>query len=110
MDLIVCVLVEEVLFYYSHRLLHSRWFYGPIHKQHHQFKSPVGMAAIYAHPIEFIFSNIVPLVVGSLVAKAHLFSMWVWFLVAIWSTIQHRQMTTRAQTDAVSRVVCRDLS
>lgn len=58
-----------------------------------QFKSPVGMAAIYAHPIEFIFSNIVPLVVGSLVAKAHLFSMWVWFFVAIWSTIQHRQTT-----------------
>ncbi len=39
-DLLICTAVEEVLFYYSHRALHSRLLYGPVHKQHHQFQAP----------------------------------------------------------------------
>jgi len=33
-----CIIVEEVLFYYSHRMLHHPRFYAKVHKIHHEFK------------------------------------------------------------------------
>jgi methylsterol monooxygenase len=88
-DLLIAIVIEEIGFYYSHRVLHWPFFYKHIHKLHHEFKAPVGMAAIYAHPVEFILSNIGPLVAGSVVAKAHVFSAWVWLFVALVGTINH---------------------
>jgi sterol desaturase/sphingolipid hydroxylase (fatty acid hydroxylase superfamily) len=59
-DLVIYILLEEVLFYYSHRLLHWKRIYKYVHKQHHDFKAPIGIAAEYAHPIEFVFGNLLP--------------------------------------------------
>jgi sterol desaturase/sphingolipid hydroxylase (fatty acid hydroxylase superfamily) len=44
------LIIEEFCFYWSHRLLHSKALYGPIHKMHHEFTAPIGVAALYCHP------------------------------------------------------------
>jgi methylsterol monooxygenase len=33
--------------------MHHGALYRRIHKQHHEFKAPFALAALYAHPIEF---------------------------------------------------------
>lgn len=81
------VIIEEVLFYYSHLLLHQPYFYKRIHKLHHQFTAPVGTAAEYAHVIEFILSNIVPVMAGPLIVRCHVMTMWLWVFIAIQATI-----------------------
>ena len=76
LDIAVFVLIEEVCFYYVHRLLHHRSLYALIHKQHHEFKAPIGIAAMYAHPIEHAFSNAIPVMIGPLVmGESLLFSL-----------------------------------
>lgn len=99
-DLLVFVLVEELGFYYSHRLFHHPRFYRRFHKRHHEFTAPIGLAgkllerltdqrqkqntqfyclpAIYAHPLEHLLANLLPLFAGPLLMQSHvlLFALW----------------------------------
>jgi methylsterol monooxygenase len=43
---------EDVYHYHMHRFMHWPPFYKKVHKIHHEFAAPLGIAAEYAHPIE----------------------------------------------------------
>jgi len=84
------VLVNEVLFFYGHWLMHANKFlYGRIHKVHHEFKAPMGLAAIYCHPIEFFVSDLMPLGAGLLAVRTNAFTGVVWTAFAIMATQTH---------------------
>ncbi|CAB4026362.1 fatty acid hydroxylase domain-containing 2-like [Paramuricea clavata] len=80
-------LVEEFLFYYAHRLLHHPRIYKHIHKIHHEWTAPISITAVYAHPVEHIISNVFPVLMGPLVMGSHIATGWLWFAVAISTTL-----------------------
>lgn len=55
------ILAREVLFYAAHRILHHPSLYPYVHKKHHLFTAPMALAAQYAHPVEQILANAMPI-------------------------------------------------
>ncbi|XP_054163093.1 fatty acid hydroxylase domain-containing protein 2-like isoform X2 [Oppia nitens] len=86
-ELAFFVIVEEIAFYYSHRLLHNPKIYKYIHKRHHEWQTPIAITAIYCHPIEHIFSNLLPLFLGPFILGSHLSTSWAWYTLAIMNTL-----------------------
>ncbi|KAF3242824.1 hypothetical protein TWF192_008540 [Orbilia oligospora] len=76
-DLFISLLLREALFYYSHRVLHHPRLYPKIHKIHHRFTAPVALAAQYAHPIEQIVANILPITIPPQLLNSHILTFWI---------------------------------
>ncbi|KAL5021912.1 hypothetical protein ScPMuIL_001067 [Solemya velum] len=88
-QLFVCTIIEEIGFYYSHRALHSSTVYRTIHKIHHEWVAPIGITAIYAHPVEVLFSNLVPLGIGPILLASRLSVSALWFVIGSFMTVIH---------------------
>jgi Delta7-sterol 5-desaturase len=58
------IVLHDTYFYWTHRLLHLRWWYEKIHIVHHLSSSPTPFTALSFHPLEaFIQAVFIPLVV-----------------------------------------------
>lgn len=86
-EMAIFLIVEEIAFYYSHRLLHSRYLYKYIHKIHHEWTAPIAVTAIYCHPLEHVVSNLAPPFLGVLIAGSHVATAYLWFFLAILNTL-----------------------
>lgn len=69
-------IINDISFYLSHWLLHHEIFYNRIHKIHHETKVTFSLAVEYAHPIEYVFANILAFNLGGsiLSQRMHLFT------------------------------------
>ncbi|XP_072846127.2 fatty acid hydroxylase domain-containing protein 2 [Pogona vitticeps] len=86
LEMAICTLIEEILFYYSHRLVHHPLLYKHIHKKHHEWTAPIGIVSLYAHPVEHVVSNVLPVVTGPFLLRSHVISTTAWLSLALLAT------------------------
>jgi sterol desaturase/sphingolipid hydroxylase (fatty acid hydroxylase superfamily) len=85
-QLVVCMLVEDLLFYWGHRTLHHPSIYSQIHKVHHAFYYTVAVSATATHPVEYILSNVIPFVAGPTLLGSHCITIYAWILLRVGET------------------------
>ncbi|OQE38465.1 hypothetical protein PENCOP_c008G05115 [Penicillium coprophilum] len=85
-DVFFSLLMREALFYYSHRILHIPALYIRIHKKHHRFTAPIALAAQFAHSIEHIFANTLPISLPPQLLGSHVLTFWVFLAYELVNT------------------------
>ena len=103
-DLLVFLVIEEIGFYYGHRLMHHPVLYKRFHKMHHEFTAPFGMTGklyfkgkcitnfkvvlgTYAHPVEHILVNVIPMSAGAILMQSHVLVFAIWLTASIFTVI-----------------------
>lgn len=86
-DFVVCIVLNDTLFYWAHRALHHPSIYQYIHKKHHRFNYSIGIAAGFAHPVEDLFANLIPTLLGCLVMGSHIVILWTWLAIRLAETV-----------------------
>ena len=83
------MLCEDFGFYWAHRALHHRSIYPYVHKMHHTHKTTVAIASEYCHPLEFLFSNMLPTMLGPSILglNCHVLTVFAWYAVRFGETL-----------------------
>ncbi|XVE57756.1 hypothetical protein DITRI_Ditri04bG0115300 [Diplodiscus trichospermus] len=76
-QLTVYFMTEDYTNYWIHRFLHCKWGYEKIHRVHHEYTSPIGFAAPYAHWLEILILGI-PSFLGPAIVPGHMITLWLW--------------------------------
>lgn len=81
-SIFLMVLLHDALFYWSHRLLHTRWLMRNVHFRHHQSIEPTPWAAFSFHPIE-AFLQVLNIVIIVCLIPAHPFALSVFLILNV---------------------------
>ena len=87
-QLLFCTLVEDVLFYASHRALHTPLLYKEVHAVHHEFRTSITLAAEHAHVLEFLLGNIGPATAGALLLRSHALVLWLFVVIRVCVSVE----------------------
>ena len=84
--------MEDTWHYWTHRAMHiSPFLYKNIHKIHHQYSAPFGLAAEYASPIEVLmlgFGTVgLPILWCAMTGNLHILTMYLWIALRLFQAI-----------------------
>ncbi|KAF3573725.1 hypothetical protein F2Q69_00063697 [Brassica cretica] len=80
-------IIEDFVFYWGHRILHSKWLYKNVHSVHHEYATPFGLTSAYAHPAEILFLGFAT-IVGPALTGPHLITLWLWMVLRVLETVE----------------------
>eukprot|EP00929_Paragymnodinium_shiwhaense_P033232 TRINITY_DN1828_c0_g1_i3.p1 TRINITY_DN1828_c0_g1~~TRINITY_DN1828_c0_g1_i3.p1 ORF type:complete len:415 (+),score=74.87 TRINITY_DN1828_c0_g1_i3:92-1246(+) len=73
------IAANEIYFFYIHMLMHTnKTMYGMFHKVHHEWKTPVALASLYAHPVEVCCVILGQFTIGPILFGGHFYTILIW--------------------------------
>jgi 4-alpha-methyl-delta7-sterol-4alpha-methyl oxidase len=73
------IVLDDFLYYWMHRTLHTPWLYKHVHSVHHRITTPFALTGNYMHVVEFLGTSTLVLMGPSLVG-AHVVTLWLWIV------------------------------
>ncbi|KAH6688002.1 C-4 methylsterol oxidase [Plectosphaerella plurivora] len=91
MQISIFFVMEDTWHYWFHRLFHYGPLYRSVHKLHHYYSAPFGLAAEYASPIEVMALGMgivgSPILWVAVTKDMHLFTMYLWIVLRLFQAI-----------------------
>jgi methylsterol monooxygenase len=91
----------------AHQLLHTPLLYKHIHKLHHKYSAPFGLAAEYAHPLEVMILGMGtifgPLLYCWFRPDLHIITVYIWITLRLFQAIDAHSGYGKSHTAASSR-------
>jgi sterol desaturase/sphingolipid hydroxylase (fatty acid hydroxylase superfamily) len=79
-NLLLCLLLAEVWFYFMHRIFHTRFLFRHVHSLHHRIVRPHVIHSGYQHPVEFLIPTMGTCLLGPIVLGCHPATTIVWIV------------------------------
>jgi 4-alpha-methyl-delta7-sterol-4alpha-methyl oxidase len=73
------IVLDDFLYYWMHRTLHTPWLYKHVHSVHHRITTPFALTGNYMHAVEFMLTSTLVMTGPSLVG-AHVVTLWAWIV------------------------------
>ncbi len=90
-QIVIFFVLEDAWHYWAHRLFHWGPLYKSVHKIHHQYSAPFGLAAEYASPIETMtlgFGTVfIPALYSLATGDFHVLTMYAWITARLFQAI-----------------------
>ncbi len=87
LQLVFFTALDDALFYWMHRLLHTKWLYRHVHSWHHRVFAPFALSGAIMHPGEWaLISGMV--MIGPVLVGAHVHVLWAWVLIRQWENAE----------------------
>ncbi|BAT99582.1 hypothetical protein VIGAN_10103800 [Vigna angularis var. angularis] len=86
-QIIFYFILEDFVFYWGHRMLHTKWLYTNVHSVHHEYATPFGLTSEYAHPAEILFLGFAT-IIGPVLTGPHLMTLWTWMSLRVLETVE----------------------
>ena len=99
-QIVLFFIYEDAWHYITHQMLHYGPLYRRIHKLHHRYSAPFGLAAEYAHPLEILIlggGTISGPILYAWAAKTwfadhwagdfHILSMYTWIVLRLFQAV-----------------------
>jgi sterol desaturase/sphingolipid hydroxylase (fatty acid hydroxylase superfamily) len=81
-SLIVMIVVHDAYFYWTHRLLHHRWFFRKVHRVHHLSVNPTPWSSYSFHPFEALIESLV-VFLFTMIFPVHIFALGAFLLIVL---------------------------
>lgn len=81
------IILIDILFYITHRIMHYGILYRKFHKKHHEINKPVSISALYLHPVDLIFSNFFPVVLPPYILNQGVIAYSFWLIFSLFNTV-----------------------
>lgn len=82
LSVVLMLVLHDALFYWTHRMLHARWFMRNVHFRHHEFHNPSPWAAFAFHPIEGFLQGFAVVIIVCLI-PTHPISLSVFLTISV---------------------------
>lgn len=86
-QVVLFVYLDDFLYYWMHRAMHTPWLMKRVHGVHHRIVTPWAITGNFMHPVEYVLTGLLALV-GPILLGAHVITVWCWIAWRQWEAAE----------------------